>query len=79
MELVVLNAGYDLGVIPKLVFVDFVIMAIVATYMTVPVLRLLFRGTRHVKTNSSRQKRYCGPPEPGLALSSSVFRDAICR
>jgi Kef-type K+ transport system membrane component KefB len=45
MELVVLNTGYDLGIIPKPVFFVFVVMAVVSTYMTVPVLRLLFRGT----------------------------------
>lgn len=45
MELIVLNAGYDLGIIPKPVFCIFVIMAIVTTYMTAPVLRRLIRGT----------------------------------
>jgi hypothetical protein len=45
MELVVLNKGYDLGIIPKPVFSVFVIMAVVTTYMTAPALRRLIRGT----------------------------------
>jgi Kef-type K+ transport system membrane component KefB len=39
MELIVLNIGYDLGVIPKSVFFIFVIMALTTTYMTAPLLR----------------------------------------
>jgi Kef-type K+ transport system membrane component KefB len=45
MELIVLNVAYDLGIIPKPVFFIFVIMAVVTTYMTAPVLRYLIRGT----------------------------------
>jgi Kef-type K+ transport system membrane component KefB len=39
MELIVLNIGYDLGVIPKSVFFMFVIMALATTYMAAPLLR----------------------------------------
>jgi len=45
MELIVLNVAYDLGIIPKPVFFIFVIMAVVTTYLTPPVLRYLIRGT----------------------------------
>jgi Kef-type K+ transport system membrane component KefB len=45
VELVVLNTGYDLGIIPKPVFFIFVTMAVATTYMTAPVLRRLIRGT----------------------------------
>ena len=45
MELIVLNTGYDLGIISKPVFCLFVIMALASTYMTSPVLRRLIRGT----------------------------------
>lgn len=45
VELVVLNTGYDLGIIPKPVFSIFVIMAVATTYMTAPVLRRLICGT----------------------------------
>lgn len=39
MELVVVNLGYDLGVIPREVFTMLVLMAIVSTLMTAPGLR----------------------------------------
>jgi len=41
MELVVLNVGYDLGVIPKSMFFILTMMAVVTTYMTAPLLRRL--------------------------------------
>lgn len=39
MELIVINIGYDLGIIPRSVFFILVFMAIVTTYMTAPILR----------------------------------------
>jgi len=45
MELVVVNIGLDLGVIPKSVFFMLVVMAVVTTYMTTPLLRLTLRHT----------------------------------
>jgi Kef-type K+ transport system membrane component KefB len=45
MELIVINIGYDLGILPKSVFFMLVIMAVFTTYMTVPVLRRLVRHT----------------------------------
>ena len=45
MELIVINAGYELGVIPKSVFCMLVLMAITTTVMTVPLLRRLCKGT----------------------------------
>ena len=41
MELIVLNVGYDLGVIPKTMFTVLTLMAVVTTYMTAPLLRRL--------------------------------------
>ncbi|GAA0525781.1 Kef-type K+ transport system membrane component KefB [Rhizomicrobium palustre] len=41
MELIVLNIGYDLGLLPQNVFTMLVIMAVVTTIMTGPLLRLL--------------------------------------
>lgn len=41
MELIVLNIGYDLGLLPQNVFTMLVIMAVVTTVMTGPLLRLL--------------------------------------
>lgn len=45
MELIVLNTGYDLGIIPKPVFFIMVTMAVVTTYATPPILSRLIRGT----------------------------------
>lgn len=43
MELVVINIGYDLGVIPPNVFTMLVLMAIFSTIITAPVLRVTMR------------------------------------
>ncbi len=43
MELVVINVGYDLGVIPPNVFTMLVLMAIFSTVITAPVLRVAMR------------------------------------
>jgi len=45
MELIVVNVGYDLGILPKPVFFMLVFMAVFTTYMTTPVLRRLIRGS----------------------------------
>lgn len=42
MELIVLNIGLDLGVIPPVLFAILVIMALVTTVMTTPILRLVY-------------------------------------
>lgn len=47
MALIVLNIGYDLGVIPPDVFTMLVIMAILTTAITAPVLRYTLRGMGH--------------------------------
>lgn len=43
MELIVINVGLDLGIIPKSVFFMLVLMAVVTTYMTAPLLRKMAR------------------------------------
>ncbi len=48
MELIVLNIGFDLGSIPQNVFTMLVIMAVVTTIMTGPLLKLLLPRTGHV-------------------------------
>lgn len=48
MELVVLNVGYDLGVIPQNVFTMLVIMALVTTVTTAPLLRYWLPKIGHV-------------------------------
>ncbi len=43
MELIVLNVGYELGYIPQSVFTMMVLMAIASTFMTVPLIRVIYR------------------------------------
>ena len=45
MELIVINVGYNLGVIPQSLFCMLVLMAVLTTMMTTPLLLLLRRGT----------------------------------
>ncbi|HVM88373.1 MAG TPA: cation:proton antiporter [Puia sp.] len=47
MELVVLNLGYDLGIISSEIFTMMVIMALVTTCMTGPVLNLVTKKQKH--------------------------------
>ena len=47
MELIVINIGFDLGLIPQKVFTMLVIMAVVTTLMTGPLLKLLLQKAGH--------------------------------
>jgi len=44
MELVAINIGYDLGVLPRTMFTKLVVMAILSTLMATPLIRWLMRG-----------------------------------
>jgi Kef-type K+ transport system membrane component KefB len=44
MELIAINIGYDLGVLPRSMFTKLVLMAIVSTFMATPLIRRLMRG-----------------------------------
>lgn len=46
MELIVLNIGFELGVLPRRIFTMLVIMAIVSTFMATPLIRWLMRAQR---------------------------------
>jgi Kef-type K+ transport system membrane component KefB len=45
MELIVINVGFDLGIIPQSVYFMLVFMAVFTTYLTTPVLRRLVRSS----------------------------------
>jgi len=45
MELIVINIGFELSVIPKSVFFMLVVMAVASTYITAPLLRRLIRSS----------------------------------
>jgi Kef-type K+ transport system membrane component KefB len=46
MELIAINVGYDLGVLPRRTFTMLVIMALISTYMATPLIRRLMAGER---------------------------------
>jgi len=58
MELVVLNVGYDLGIISETLFAMLILMAIVTTFATTPILQLLEASQRraHASEQAARQE-----------------------
>jgi Kef-type K+ transport system membrane component KefB len=54
MELIVLNVGLDLGVISPTLFTMFVLMALVTTLMTTPLLHIVFPGALAKKASGLR-------------------------
>jgi Kef-type K+ transport system membrane component KefB len=71
MELIVLNIGYDLGVITPTIFVMMVIMALVTTFATGPLLNLLLKKQEvdiEVSTNPSPILIAFGPTAAGVSL-----------
>lgn len=85
MELVVLNIGYDMGILPPSIFVILVIMALVTTFMTSPLLTLIDKIFKAKKTEiiatECGKKKYdilisFGLPDTGkrlLSLSEQLF------
>jgi len=78
MELIVLNIGYEMGILPPLIFVMLVIMALVTTFMTTPALSLINRlfPEKNVEVEYQLQKSLgifkaliaLGNPENGKTL-----------
>lgn len=61
MELIVLNIGMDIGVLPKDMFTMLVIMALASTFMATPLLRRLMRG-QELSAPPASASRSCGGP-----------------
>jgi hypothetical protein len=53
MELIALNIGYDLGVLPPRIFTMLVLMALVTTFLTGPLLNLGERCRRRTAPSPS--------------------------
>ncbi|MCU1276713.1 MAG: sodium:proton antiporter [bacterium] len=66
MELIALNIGYDLGVLPRSMFTKLVIMAIVSTFMATPLIRWLMRAERRpdMLRGSSTEGTPCAASSP---------------
>lgn len=76
MELVALNIGYEMGVLPPSIFVILVIMALVTTFMTTPLLHLVERifARREERLSAKLKLIFCfGRPESGRSLLSIFF------
>lgn len=73
MELVALNIGYELGVLPPSIFVILIIMALVTTFMTTPLLNLVewgFAAREQKKVLQRKLLLFFGRPETGSMLLS---------
>lgn len=73
MELVALNIGYEMGILPPSIFVILVIMALVTTFMTTPLLHLVEHifVRREEKLSLKHKLIFCfGRPESGRTLLS---------
>lgn len=76
VELVVLNIGYDLGVLSPTAFTIMVIMALATTLMTGPLLSLLRPRTAEIVPAAKEFTVMLafGPPEAGLSLLRTTSR-----
>lgn len=80
MEIVVLNIGFEMGILPKPIFVMLVLMALVTTFMTTPLLAFIQKLFPHkdIREEYRRQQAQgifkaliaLGNPENGKALLS---------
>ncbi len=78
MELIVLNIGYEMGILPPPIFVMLVIMALVTTFMTTPLLSLINKvfPEKNIEEEYNRQQALgifkviiaLGNPENGKTL-----------
>lgn len=71
MELVALNIGYEMGVLPPSIFVILVLMAIVTTFMTTPILHFIdyVFVNREERLSLKRKLLLCfGRPDSGSNL-----------
>jgi Kef-type K+ transport system membrane component KefB len=75
MELVVLNVGLDLGVISERLFTMMVIMALVTTWITSPLLQRLYP---RLSTLDLPEPAPTGGPEPGLVPAPARGGVLVC-
>lgn len=72
MELIVINVGHKLGVIPDSVFCMLVMMALLTTVMTTPILMRAMRGTELEPLIMDSGFRRPGAPRPTLIAAASA-------
>ena len=71
MELVVLNIGLDLGVISPALFTMMVVMALVTTFMTTPLLQIVY-------PIEEIAKQLADAPSPSMVNVASAFTALVC-
>lgn len=77
MELVALNIGYEMGVLPPEIFVILILMALITTFMTTPLLKLndkIFKAVVHHKSGQPKLILSFGRPESGKLLLNLANR-----
>jgi Kef-type K+ transport system membrane component KefB len=74
MELIVLNIGLDLGVISPALFTMMVLMALVTTFMTTPLLQLVYPTSELAKAEAAP----IATPPPELASANPRFTVLMC-
>ena len=75
MELVALNIGYEMGVLPPEIFVILILMALVTTFMTTPLLKAverLFQTSESRPSNKFKLLFIFGRPESGKELLAFI-------
>lgn len=84
MELVALNIGYEMGVLPKSIYAVLIIMALVTTFMTTPALHMISKifdkQKRAVKIKRQKIMLSFGLPSSGpnlLRVSRLIFGASI--
>lgn len=73
MELVALNIGYEMGVLPPEIFVILILMALTTTFMTTPLLKFVEKIFKSAATHSEFKTKLLlsfGRPESGKTLLS---------
>ena len=73
MELVALHIGYEMGVLSPEIFVILILMALITTFMTTPILKTvekIFQTTSEVTTNKFKLLLSFGRPESVKLLLS---------
>lgn len=79
IELVALNIGYDIGVLSPEIFTIFVLVALVTTFMTGPLMAFInylmpSDETEVISSGTLKVLVAFGPPEAGGKLTSLVYR-----
>lgn len=79
MELIVINIGFELSVIPKSLFFMLVLMAVVTTYITTPVLRRLLRASElerdYLSSDFAERVEFAGAGREGVTVPRSWTRE----